>query len=134
MKQYLLFLLLASAGFSANAQVVDVNPLAEWKFIRSQELELQDRSIYQFEFPADTAYEYLINLTIKEANIETFIAVTDLQNKPIGGSSLEQRTEQLQFEVPALDTYRISLIYKGPSTDDGKTPITVTLIRRPTVD
>ncbi|MDG2454968.1 MAG: hypothetical protein P8N47_04085 [Bacteroidia bacterium] len=134
MKQYLLFLLLASAGLSVSAQVVDVNPLAEWKFIRSQELELHDRSIYQFEFPADTAYEYLINLTIKEANIETFIAVTDLQNKPIGGSSLEQKREQLQFEVPALDTYRISLIYKGPSTDDGRTPITVTLIRRPSIN
>ncbi len=134
MKQYFLFLILASVGFSAKAQVVDVNPLAEWKFIRSQELELQDRSIYQFEFPADKAYDYLINLMTKEANIETFIAVTDLQNKPIDGSSLNQRTEQLKFKVPSSGTYRMSIIYKGPPTDDGKTPITVTLIRRPTID
>lgn len=119
---------------SAKAQVTEINPRADWKYIRSQELELQDRSLYQFEVPVDSAYDYLINLTTKEANIETFIAVTDLQNKPVGDVALQMRREQLEFKVEASGTYKISLIYKGPEDDDGKTPITFTLIRRPTVN
>jgi len=132
-KQFLCVLLLV-LGYAAQAQVTEINPRADWKYVRSQELTLQDRSIYQFEFPADSAYEYLFNINITEANIETYISVADLQNMPIGDNTPGQRREQLQFKVPASGTYKVSLLYKGPEDDDGTTPLTLTLIRRPFVD
>lgn len=133
MKKVFAVLLVLSA-LSVKAQVTEINPLAEWKYVRSQEFNLQDRSIYQFEVPVDSAYDYLINLTIKEPNIETFISVTDLQNKPVGNVPADIRREQLEFKVDASGTYKISLIYKGPEDDDGNTAITFNLIRRPTVN
>ncbi len=130
----ILAVVLVFVAWGAQAQVTEVNPRADWKYIRSQELTLQDRSLYQFEVPLDSAYDYLINLAIKEANIETYIAITDLQGKPVGNVSPAERREQVEFKVDASGTYKISLVYKGPENDDGTTPITFTLIRRPTVN
>lgn len=130
----ILGILFVLATFSVHAQVTQINPLAEWKYVRSQELTLQDRSLYQFEVPMDSAYDYLLNLTTKEANIETFISITDLQNKPVGGNDPKIRREQLEFKVPVSSTYKISVVYKGPEADDGTTPITINLIRRPTLN
>lgn len=132
--KYVIALIVCAFGYTTSAQVVQVNPRSDWKYVRSQELTLQENSLYQFEVPADAAYDYLLNLTIKEANVETFISVTDLQGKPISKHSASQKLEQLEFNVPASGTYKISILYKGSEDDDGTTPITVNLIRRPTTN
>ena len=117
---------------SSFGQVVQVNPAVKWKFVRSQVVELQDKSTYQYEFPAEQGFDYIFNIEISEANIETFVKVFDLQMKPIAGDDI--RTEQLTFRVPASGTYIVNLGYQGPEEDDGKTSLDITLLRREIVE
>ncbi len=117
---------------SAVAQVVEINPSVQWKFVRSQVIELQEKNVYQYEFPAEKGFDYIFNIDISESNIETFVKVYDIQMKPIAGD--DERTEQLSFRVPASGTYIVTLGYQGPAEDDGKTPLDITLIRREIVE
>jgi hypothetical protein len=134
MKKYLILIAILCATYIGVAQVTEINPRADWKYVRSQDLVLQDNSVYQFEFPADTGYEYLLNVTISEPNIETYMNVMDIQGKPIGKHAPNERREQMAFQVDASGTYIIALGYKGPEDDDGTTSVKVTLIRRPEVE
>jgi len=117
---------------SAIAQVVDINPAVQWKYVRSQVVELQDKNVYQYEFPAEKGFDYIFNIAISESNIETFVRIYDLQMKPIAGDN--ERTEQLSFRVPVSGTYIVTLGYQGPEGDNGKTPIDIRLIRREIVE
>ena len=60
---------------SLNAQVLDINPNVQWKYVRSQQLELKNKSTYQYEFPAEKGYDYIFSLNINESGIETFVSV-----------------------------------------------------------
>lgn len=118
---------------SLNAQVLDINPNVQWKYVRSQQLELKNKSTYQYEFPAEKGYDYIFSLNINESGIETYVSVYDIQMKPIAGEGDQSKTNQLQFRVPSSGTYKVSLAYKGPD-DNESTPIDVTLIRRAIVE
>jgi hypothetical protein len=118
---------------SLNAQVLDINPNVQWKYVRSQQLELKNKSTYQYEFPAEKGYDYIFSLNINESGIETFVSVYDIQMKPIAGEGDQSKTNQLQFRVPSSGTYMVSLAYKGPD-DNESTPIDFTLIRRAIVE
>ena len=118
---------------SLNAQVLDINPNVQWKYARSQQLELKNKSTYQYEFPAEKGYDYIFSLNINESGIETFVSVYDIQMKPIAGEGDQSKTNQLQFRVPSSGTYMVSLAYKGPD-DNESTPIDFTLIRRAIVE
>ena len=116
-----------------NAQVIDINPNVQWKYVRSQQLELKNKSTYQYEFPAEKGYDYIFSVTINESGIETYVKVFDIQMKPIAGEGIQSKTNQLQFRVPANGTYIVTLAYKGPDYNKS-TPIDFTLIRRPIVE
>ena len=118
---------------SLNAQVLDINPNVQWKYVRSQQLELKNKSTYKYEFPAEKGYDYIFSLNINESGIETFVSVYDIQMKPIAGEGDQSKTNQLQFRVPSSGTYMVSLAYKGPD-DNESTPIDFTLIRRAIVE
>jgi hypothetical protein len=118
---------------SLNAQVLDINPSVQWKYVRSQQLELKNKSSYQYEFPAEKGYDYIFSVTINESGIETYVKVFDIQMKPIAGEGDESKTNQLQFRVPANGTYIVTIAYKGPDYNES-TPIDFTLIRRPIVE
>jgi hypothetical protein len=115
------------------AQVIDINPNVQWKYIRSQQLELKNKSTYQYEFPAEKGYDYIFSVTINESGIETYVKVFDIQMKPIAGEGIKSKTNQLQFRVPANGTYIVILAYRGPDYNES-TPIDFTLIRRPIVE
>jgi hypothetical protein len=117
---------------SVIAQVVEINPAVQWKYVRSQVVELQDKNVYQYEFPAETGFDYIFNVSISESNIETFVRVYNLQMKPIAGD--DTRTDQLNFRVPASGTYIVTLGYQGPENNDGKTSVDIRLIRREIVE
>lgn len=127
---FLLVVLITSE--SVRAQVVEINPAVQWKYVRSQVVELQNKNVYQYEFPAEKGFDYIFNLTISESNIETFVKIYDLQMKPIAGD--DARTEQLSFRVPASGTYIVTLGYQGPEEGNGKTSIDIRLIRREIVE
>ena len=118
---------------SLNAQVLDINPNVQWKYVRSQQLELKNKSTYQYEFPAEKGYDYIFSLNINESGIETYVSVYDIQMKPIAGEGDQSKTNQLQFRVPSSGTYMVTLAYKGPD-DNESTPIDFTLIRRAIVE
>ena len=118
---------------SLNAQVLDINPNVQWKYVRSQQLELKNKSTYQYEFPAEKGYDYIFSLNINESGIETYVSVYDIQMKPIAGEGDQSKTNQLQFRVPSNGTYMVALAYKGPD-DNESTPIDFTLIRRAIVE
>lgn len=118
---------------SLNAQVLDINPNVQWKYVRSQQLELKNKSTYQYEFPAEKGYDYIFSVTINESGIETYVSVYDIQMKPIAGEGDQSKTNQLQFRVPSSGTYMVTLAYKGPD-DNESTPIDFTLIRRAIVE
>lgn len=130
--KYSFLLLVLFAADSVIAQVVDINPAVQWKYVRSQVVELQDKNVYQYEFPAEKGFDYIFNIIISESNIETFVRVYDLQMKPIAGD--DATTEQLNFRVPASGTYIVTLGYQGPEGGNGKTPIDIRLIRREIVE
>ena len=127
---FLLVVLITSE--SVRAQVVEINPAVQWKYVRSQVVELQNKNVYQYEFPAEKGFDYIFNLMISESNIETFVKIYDLQMKPIAGD--DARTEQLNFRVPASGTYIVTLGYQGPEEGNGKTSIDIRLIRREIVE
>ena len=118
---------------SLNAQVLDINPNVQWKYVRSQQLELKNKSTYQYEFPAEKGYDYIFSVIINESGIETYVSVYDIQMKPIAGEGDQSKTNQLQFRVPSSGTYMVTLAYKGPD-DNESTPIDFTLIRRAIVE
>ena len=115
------------------AQVIDINPNVQWKYVRSQQLELKNKSTYQYEFPAEKGYDYIFSVTINESGIETYVKVFDIQMKPIAGEGIKSKTNHLQFRVPANGTYIVTLAYRGPDYNES-TPIDFTLIRRPIVE
>ena len=51
-KSIVLFFWLLGCLDTLNAQVIDINPNVQWKYVRSQQLELKNKSTYQYEFPA----------------------------------------------------------------------------------
>lgn len=120
-------------SITCDAQVLEINPRVQWKYVRSQQLVLKNKSTYQYEFPAERGYDYIFTATINESNIETYIQVYDLQMQPIAGQDERRKTDQLSFRVPQSGTYIVAIAYKGPE-DNQSTPIDFTLIRRPIVE
>mgnify|MGYP000897790552 FL=1 len=136
MKKIVMFMLVLGFYSTAKAQIVEVNPSVNWKYVRSQKLELQDESVYQYEFPAEKGFDYIFNLFYSEENIITFIHVYDMQMKPIATLEDEnaRKTTKLSFSVPASGTYIVVVGYKDKTKASPTANIELTLIRREFVE
>ena len=136
MRLFIVVFMLLGLQTVSQAQVIQINPNIEWKFIRSQELTLQNNSVYHYEFPGEKGYDYIFTMVYNEKNFISFFKVLDLQNKPIAEKvdSLSKDNTQLQFRVPQNGTYNVVL---GYSSNPEELPMLFTkfsLIRRPRVD
>lgn len=133
--RYLVGLILCIAfAVQSTAQVVEVNPNIGWKYIRSQKLDLEPESVYQYEFPADKANDYIFNLFYSKKNMITYIKVLDMQMKPIASITDPKaiNTTRLEFRVPASGTYMVMLGYQSKDkTDASAAEIEAILITRP---
>lgn len=118
----------------ANAQLTEVNPNIKWEFVRSQEIPLQSGRTYQFEFPAEKAYDYIFNLDHENRMAYASISVQDVQQQPLTAKSDSANTESmdLAFRVKDNGTYFVTLVLSNGQTDTDL-PCTLTLIRRPIV-
>jgi hypothetical protein len=137
MKYLIGFVFCVAIAMQSSAQVVEVNPNIKWKYIRSQKLELQSGSVYQYEFPADKANDYIFNLFYDKANIITYIKVLDMQMKPVASISDPKalKTTKLEFNVPASGMYMVMLGYQSKDmSDESTTEIEAILITRPIVE
>jgi len=136
MRTVLLVLFALGISKLSLAQVIQINPNIEWMFIRSQDLTLQNNSVYQYEFPAEKGYDYIFTMVYEEQDFVSFFKVYDLQNKPIAVrvDSTSKDNTQLQFRVPQSGTYSIVLGYTGKSEEIPTLFTKFSLIRRPRID
>ncbi len=120
--------------YSANAQVLEVNPNIKWDYVRSQEIQLQSGRTYQFEFPAEKGYDYIFNLDHENDRAFASMSVLDIQYQPLTSlsDSTNSRSMDLPFRVQDNATY-VVIVVLSSSEQDALLPSTITLIRRPIV-
>lgn len=137
MVKQLFFILALFMTASAFGQRTEINPNVKWKYVRSQKLELQNESVYQYEFPAEKGHDYVFSMFYEKSQIISYINVVDLQGKPIA-SKEEERSQtdvRLDFSVPESGTYMVVIGYKSKFPGQNlKKDIELTLIKRPFVD
>lgn len=119
----------------ASAQTLEVNPNidAEWRFVRTQELNLESGNFYSFEFPAEKGYDYIFNLAHKRQKVHTVISIFDMQDQLIERLLLNESTESadLHFDIKHTGTYKVIVGLTDPKATKG-VPMTsqFSLIRR----
>lgn len=137
MKKHLLIVLALLITAIAYGQRTEINPNVKWKYVRSQQLELQNESVYQYEFPANKGYDYILSMFYDKSQIITSATIVDLQGKPIA-SKLEERSQtdlKLDFSVPQSGTYMMIIGYKSKFPEQNlNKEISLSLIERPFVD
>lgn len=124
-----------SMGLSAFAQKKEVNPNidAEWRFIRSQQMELLSGSFYSYEFPAEKGYDYIFNLDHKQQGLYAVISVYDLQERLVQQTTqpVSNESADLNFDVEVSGTYKVIVGLTDPNGKKGdKLPGQFSLIRR----
>lgn len=127
-----LTLILMVVTLSLFAQV-EVNPAIQWRFVRSQTIQLGNGELYAFEIPAEPDYDYILNLTHDTDSMYVTMGVYDLQEQPLKRISNERSTTaaDLLFDVPAAATYRVVLGVVDPLSSKGKrNELALSLIRR----
>jgi hypothetical protein len=134
MKQFLIIVFLVFLGTDSYSQVVQVNPNIKWTYVRSQDLSLENNSVYQFEFPAEKGYDYGFNLDHNKVSVLSTLKIYDMQYKPIAASNDTTAgvVNDMYFRVPSSGTYYVVISYK--SKEVPKLESNFTLIRRPIVD
>lgn len=130
-----LILLITFVG-GAFTQVPEINPNVKWTYVRNQEMTLNDKSVYQYEFPAEAGYDYIFNLSYNVTGVKPVLKVLDLQGKPLFEEIDEKdnKETQLSFRVPQSGTYQVVLGYTDSAGRNEQLPLTFTLIRRPVVE
>lgn len=135
MKKILLILLLIPLLYPnlAQAQIKEINPSVQWRFVKSQELTLKDGNWYSYEFVADKGFDYIFTLTHYSNFAKASIQVFNLQDDKIAEFKTDSSkiTAALEFDVKQSGTYKVYLgvnIFDIP--DQIEVPILFTLIRR----
>ncbi|MBI1307617.1 MAG: hypothetical protein GC181_13525 [Bacteroidetes bacterium] len=134
-KRILMVLFLATTFGTVLAQHKEINPNidSEWRFIRSQEMNLLSGSFYSFEFPAEKGFDYIFNLTHNQDKVYAAISVFDMQDRLVKKVVLNESNSScdLAFDVDASATYRVVVGITDPKGSKG-TAITsqFSLIRR----
>lgn len=133
MKQFLI-LFLCIFAMQAEAQTIEVNPNIQWRYVRTQEITLQSGRLYQFEFPAEKGYDYVVNLTHKLTDAYGSLTVTDIQYGVIENATDSSNTDamDLTFRVEDNGTYVLAVLLSN-SELDAKLTSTITIVRRPIV-
>ncbi len=133
--QLSLFLLVTVLSTSAFGQRKEVNPNidAEWRFVRSQELNLLSGSFYSFEFPAERGYDYIFNLSHELNGVYAAISVFDMQDQKISTITINESntSADLNFDVKSSGTYKVVIGVTDPTAQKGNSlPSHLNLIRR----
>lgn len=106
---------------------------AEWRFVRSQELNLLSGSFYSFEFPAERGYDYIFNLSHELNGVYAAISVFDMQDQKISTITINESntSADLNFDVKSSGTYKVVIGVTDPTAQKGNSlPSHLNLIRR----
>lgn len=129
----ILFVLFVFISIASFGQVKEINPSIQWRFVKSQELELKDGNWYQYEFVAEKGFDYLFTMSGQSENSKASIQVFDLQHTKIADIKSDSVGNQaaLLFDVPLSGTY---LVYFGvnekETPDQSPVKVLFTLVRR----
>jgi len=130
-----IFTLLAILGFlgSAQAQVKEINPSIQWRFVRSQDLILSSGELYTFEFPAEDGFDYMFNVNHERDSMMVSIGVYDMQDRPVevSKSRMTKISADMVFDVNTGATYKVVIGIVDPAGKKGdKVDLSLNLIRR----
>ena len=135
MKKILFFLFFVPLFFPSGvqAQIKEINPSIQWRFVKSQELTLKDGNWYSYEFVADKGYDYIFTLTHYAELAKASIQVFNLQDDKIAEFKADSSkiTAALEFDVKQSGTYKVFLgVNIADIPDQTEVPVLFTLIRR----
>ena len=135
MKKLLIFLFFIPLFIPnlGHAQIKEINPSIQWRFVKSQELTLKDGNWYSYEFVADKGFDYIFTLTHYSDLAKASIQVFNLQDDKIAEFKADSSkiTAALEFDVKQSGTYKVFLgVNIMDIPDQTEVPILFTLIRR----
>jgi hypothetical protein len=136
LRSLVILLLLGASAYQAKAQVVEINPSVEWRYIRSQKMEIQEDNVYKYEFPAEKGYDYIFSFLTDQSGLYTYLKIYDLQMKPIAKVERENAPQStaLEFNVSHSATYIVEMGYSPMApAPSPRVNFDFTLIRRPIV-
>lgn len=130
-----LFTLFAIIGFlgSAQAQVKEINPSIQWRFVKSQDLILASGELYTFEFPAEDGFDYMFNVNHDRDSMMVSIGVYDMQDRPVevSASRMTAISADMVFDVLDGATYKVVIGVVDPTGEKGdQVDLSLNLIRR----
>lgn len=113
--------------FGLKAQIKEINPNVQWTYVKNQKLTAQDGQLYQFEFPIEKGYDYVVNLNHGLKGAQINLRILDLQMKPVVENYTERSDDSFmyEFDVPHNHTYMI--YYLISRTDNSAEPIDLEL-------
>ncbi len=115
-----------------NAQIKEINPNVQWTYVKNQKLAALDGQLYQFEFPIEKGYDYVINLNhgLKGAKID--LRILDLQMKPVVEYHTESSDDSFmyEFDVTNNQTYIIYYLVSKREQSDETIPLELNIVRR----
>ena len=126
-------LFLSVLSISGFAQNIEVNPSVQWRFVRSQSMNLIDGLWYDFEFPAEKGYDYALVIKHNLDTASLYMSVFDMQGAVVFSNELESRQKELHnyFDVKHTSTYKIVLnLSSGFGIENRKNEVQLSLIRR----
>lgn len=97
----------------ALAQDPDINPNVQWRFVRSNEINLVTNQLQTFEFPAYRNFHYIVNLEMHTDTVDAEIFIYDMQSKLIASKTFKATSSaQLEFGVFNNATYQVAVRLK----------------------
>lgn len=135
MTRVLIAITLSFFSLCTFGQKKEVNPNidTEWRFIKSQELNMTSGSFYSYEFPAEKKYDYIFNLTHNKSDVFLTITIFDMQDMEIKKTVVNSSnlSSDLFFTVEASGTYKVVVGITDPKGKKGDVlPSQFSLIRR----
>lgn len=133
MQKILLLFVVLLFSFASYAQVKEINPSIQWRFVKSQDLPLKDGKWYNYEFAAEKGFDYLFTMTHNGKAAKASIQVFDLQFQKISEFKTDSSdvTAVLMFDVPQSGVYQVFFgVNLKDIADETEVPVLFTLVRR----
>lgn len=125
-------LILTILPCTSQAQIKEINPNVQWTFVKSQELNALDGQLYEFEFPIERGYDYVISLNHGMKGASVSLKILDMQLKPIADYKTESSDDVLmyEFDVPHNATYMVYYVIKSTEQGSESFPLELNIVRR----
>jgi hypothetical protein len=133
MQKTLLLIFALLLSFVSFAQIKEINPSIQWRFVKSQDLPLKDGKWYNYEFSAEKGFDYLFTMTHNSQGAKASIQVFDLQFQKIAEFKTDSSdvTAVLMLDVPQSGVYQVFFgVNLKEIPDETEVPVLFSLVRR----